>query len=200
MGVSALILSAGGGAQAQKLTSAGTAILDAGNGSVVVSGDGVHSGCINWSSGVTPPAACTNPPTPGSGTLTVDPGSTAPFTSGETGTIQDLSFQTTYPLVDFVAIGGLDFFDLLDVRFNSGNSAIGECSVATGDTMGGASRALQPILPSHSLTVLPAAVASIALLSISQWMRRATWPVPARIIVRRILILESSQLNKRFRV
>jgi hypothetical protein len=137
VGVSVLILSAAGVAQATQLTNSGTAILNAGNGSVVVSGNGVTSGCINWyNSGGPPP--CTNPPTAGSGSLTVDASSTSPFTDGETGTIQDLAFNTVYPVVDFISIGGVDFFNLTDIRFN-GATAVGDCTVASGDETSGAS-------------------------------------------------------------
>jgi hypothetical protein len=132
-GVSAIILSAAGVAQGAKLTDAGTAILDAGNGSVVVNGNGITSGCINWYNGGSPPPC----PSASTGTLTVDAGSTSPFTVGATGTIQNLSFDTVYPVVDFISIGGLDF-DLLDIRFN-GDTAIGDCTVASGDTTSDAS-------------------------------------------------------------
>jgi hypothetical protein len=47
VGASALILSAAGIAQATKVTNSGTAIPDAGNGSVVVNGNRITSGCIN---------------------------------------------------------------------------------------------------------------------------------------------------------
>jgi hypothetical protein len=123
-GVSAIILSAAGIAQAAKLTDSGTAILDAGNGSVDVSGNGTTTGCIDWYNGGSPPPC----PNSGTATLTVDAGSTSPFIVGSTGTIQNLTFNTVYPVVDFVTIGGLDF-DLLDVRFNTG-AAIGDCSGA----------------------------------------------------------------------
>jgi hypothetical protein len=124
-GVSAIILSAAGAAQAGQLTDLGTAILDAGNGSVVVSGNGTTGGCINWYNGGTAPTAC---PSASTGTLTVDAGSTSPFVVGDTGTIENLNYNVTYPLVDFIAIGGLDF-DLTDIRFNTG-AAIGDCTSA----------------------------------------------------------------------
>jgi len=116
-----LILSAGI-AQAAKLTNSGTAILDAGNGSAVVSGNQVTSGCINWYNGGSPPPC----PSSSTGMLTVEAGSTSPFVVGATGTIQNLDFNTLFPLIDFMAIGGLDF-DLLDIRFNTG-PAIGDCT------------------------------------------------------------------------
>jgi hypothetical protein len=110
----------------------GSAILDAGNGSVIVSGNGSTSGCINWYN-TTAPTTC--PDVGGSGDFTVDGGSTAPFTPGATGTIQDLSFQTTYPLVDFLDVSHINgdvFFDLEDIRFNGG-AAIGDCSAGAND-------------------------------------------------------------------
>jgi hypothetical protein len=122
VGASAFILSAAGIAQAAELTNSGTAILDAGNGSVVVSGNGVTNGCINWYNGGSPPPCSGS----GSGTLTVDAGSTSPFNVGATGTIQDIAFNTPFPIVDFIAIGGLDF-DLLDIVVNTG-PAIGDCT------------------------------------------------------------------------
>jgi len=122
VGISALILTTV--AHADKLTNSGTAILDAGNGSVVVSGNGITSGCINWYNGGSPPPC----PSSSMGMLTVDAGSTSPFTVGSSGTIEDLAFNTVYPVIDFVAIGGLDF-DLLDVRFN-GSTPLGDCSSA----------------------------------------------------------------------
>jgi hypothetical protein len=59
--------------------------------------------------------------------LTVEGGSTSPFINGSTGTIQNIPFTTVFPEVDFIAIGGLDFFDLLDIRFNAGPN-IGACT------------------------------------------------------------------------
>jgi len=121
-GVSAIILSAAGVAQAAKLTNSGTAILDAGNGAVDVSGNGVTTGCIDWYNGGSPPPC----PDSNTATLTVEAGSTSPFVVNSTGTIKNLDFDSVYPMVDFVSIGALDF-DLLDVRFNTGAS-IGDCS------------------------------------------------------------------------
>jgi len=120
-GISALILTTA--AQADKLTNSGTAILDAGNGSVVVSGNGTTNGCMNWYNTGSAPTAC---PSPSTGMLTVEAGSTSPFVDETTGTIQNLNFNTVFPVVDFIQIGALDF-DLLDVRFNFG-PAIGSCS------------------------------------------------------------------------
>jgi len=117
-------------AMAGPLTSYGTAILQAGNGSVVVSGNGTTGGCIIWYNGGSPPTAC---PTSGSGNLTVQAGSTLPFTAGDTGTIDNLNFNTTLPLVGFMVINNspnnpntIDF-DLNDIRFN-GTNAVGSCS------------------------------------------------------------------------
>ena len=118
-----LILSAAGIVQASKLTNLGTAVLDAGNGSVVTSGNLTTNGCINWYNGGPAPVTC---PSASTGILTVVAGSTSPFTDGSTGTIKNLEFDTIYPVVDFSAIGGLDF-DLLDLRFNFG-PAIGDCT------------------------------------------------------------------------
>jgi hypothetical protein len=132
VGGSTLILYLAGFAQAERLTDLGTALLDAGNGSVVVSGNGTTVGCIDWYNGGSPPAC----PSASTGMLTVEGGSTSPFTVGSTGTIQNLAFNTTYPVVDFIAIGGLDF-DLIDVRFNTG-PAIGICT-SPGDTNPGVS-------------------------------------------------------------
>jgi hypothetical protein len=117
------MLSAADFAQAAKLTTSGTAILDAGNGSVVVSGNGTTNGCMNWYNSGAAPTTC---PSVSTGMLTVEAGSTSPFIDNSTGTIQNLNFNTPFPLVDFIAIGGLDF-DLLDVRFNTG-PAIGSCT------------------------------------------------------------------------
>ncbi len=105
----------------------GMAILDAGNGTVLVSGNGVTSGCIIWSTGVIPPPpAC---PTSGNGTFTVDPGSTMPpFTIGDTGTIANLNFNSISggPLTDFLVIDGVHF-DLTGIAYNTTGSNIGEC-------------------------------------------------------------------------
>jgi len=127
-------------ATAATLTSYGTAILQAGNGSVVVSGNGATSGCVIWYNGGSPPTTC---PTTGTGNLTVQAGSTAPFTTGDSGTIDNLNFNTTEPLVGFMVInnapntpGTIDF-DLKDIRFN-GSTAIGGCTgtaaISPGDT------------------------------------------------------------------
>ncbi|HEY3824622.1 MAG TPA: hypothetical protein VGL82_08690, partial [Bryobacteraceae bacterium] len=57
-GVGTLIVSTAGFAAATPITSLGTGILDAGNGSVVVTGNGITSGCINWYNGGTAPTTC----------------------------------------------------------------------------------------------------------------------------------------------
>ncbi len=127
-------------AGADTITSLGTGILDAGNGSVVVSGNGTTSGCITWYNSGSAPTAC---PTSGTGNLTVQAGSTAPFTVGKTGTIANLNFNVTYPVVDFMVINNspntpstIDF-DLEDIRYN-GSTAIGGCTgtaaTSAGDT------------------------------------------------------------------
>lgn len=127
-------------AGAGALTGFGSAILEAGNGSVVVSGNGTTGGCIIWYNGGSPPTTC---PTSGTGDLTVQGGSTAPFTVGDTGTIDNLNFNVVYPLVGFMVIDNapntpatIDF-DLEDIRFN-GATAIGGCSgsaaTSPGDT------------------------------------------------------------------
>jgi len=116
-------------AGATPIQNLGTGSLDAGNGSVIVSGNGVTTGCINWYT-TTAPTLC--PDTGATGDLTVQGGSTAPFVAGDTGTIQDLSFQTTLPLVDFLVINRPSMaslqFDLLDIRSNTTGSDIGSCS------------------------------------------------------------------------
>lgn len=132
LGGSTLILCLAGFARAEKLTNLGTAILDAGNGSVVVSGNGSTSGCINWFNGGSPPPC----PSASTGMLTVEAGSTSPFTVGATGAIQNLAFNTVFPVVRFIDIGGLDF-DLIDLRVNNG-PAIGTCT-SPGDTSPGVS-------------------------------------------------------------
>jgi hypothetical protein len=132
--VTTLVFSTAGFVRADLITSLGTGILDAGNGSVIVSGNGVTSGCINWYNSGPAPTIC--PDTGGTGTLTVQGQSTTPFTPGQTGTIQDLSFETTYPLVDFMVVnklGGVPLqFDLANIRFNGG-TAIGDCTAGAND-------------------------------------------------------------------
>jgi len=71
VGTTALIALVPGLASALPITNLGTAILDAGNGDVVVSGNGMSGGCINWYNGCMPPATC---PTAGGGTFTVEAG------------------------------------------------------------------------------------------------------------------------------
>jgi len=125
-------------AGATALTGFGSAILEAGNGSVVVSGNGTTGGCIIWYNGGTPPTTC---PTTGSGNLTVEAGSTAPFNNGDTGTIDNLNFNTTLPLVGFMVINNLPNtpatidFDLKDIRTN-GATPIGGCSGAAATSPG----------------------------------------------------------------
>ena len=140
LGAGIIILSTAGFAGASPITAFGSAILEAGDGSVVVSGNGATGGCIIWYNGGTPPNTC---PTSGTGALTVQGGSTAPFTVGDSGTIDNLNFNTPFPLVDFMVIDNspntpsLLQFDLKDIRFN-GATPIGGCSgaaaVAAGDT------------------------------------------------------------------
>jgi len=122
------------GASSALITNAGTAILNAGNGSVVVTGGGQTSGCIDWFNNTVPSCPQPNGTT---ATFSVQSGSSsAPFnTPGETGSIQDLNFNTLFPVVDFITIvtpAGLAHFDLADLRTNLG-PAIGSCTQATGD-------------------------------------------------------------------
>lgn len=134
VGVSVMILSTAGFAGASPITNLGTGILNAGDGSVVVSGNGTTSGCINWYNDGAVPTTC--PDVGGEASLTVEGGSTAPFTAGQTGTIQDLSFQTVTPLVDFIVVNrgaaAALQFDLEDLRFNGG-TAIGDCTAGAND-------------------------------------------------------------------
>ena len=105
-----------------------TGNLNAGNGTVLVSGNGSTSGCIIWSTGDTPPPpAC---PTTGGGTFTVEPSSTGPpFTVGDTGTIDNLRFNSLAggPLVDFMIVDGVQF-DLTNIAYYTTGSNLGECS------------------------------------------------------------------------
>jgi hypothetical protein len=128
-GVTTIILSTAGLAGAVPLTAGGTAILEAGNGSVIVSGNGTSAGCIIWYSGGSPSSTCPN--ASGGGTFSVQGGSTSPFSSGETGTIENLNFNTMLPLVDFMVINTSPSsqFDLFDIRVNTG-AAIGDCTSA----------------------------------------------------------------------
>jgi hypothetical protein len=139
-GISIAMVSTASFAGATGLTGFGSAILEAGNGSVVVSGNGTTGGCIIWYNGGSPPTTC---PTTGAGNLTVEAGSTLPFNVGDTGTIDNLNFNTALPLVGFMVIDNapntpatIDF-DLEDIRFN-GATAIGGCSgsaaTSAGDT------------------------------------------------------------------
>src|SRR5437764_9173203 len=122
----------GTSAFATPLTNLGTATLNAGNGSVRVSGNGTSSGCIDWYSGVAP---STCQPDWTTSTFTVNAPSTSPFVPGQAGTIKDLNFNTPFPVIDFidVAIGaaGPARFDLTNLRVNTG-PAVGNCSSAVG--------------------------------------------------------------------
>jgi len=93
-------------------------------GTVNVSGNGQTGGCINFSMSST----C---PTSGGGTYVVVAPSTAPFTDGNTGSIENLNFNETYPVTDFITYGSgssaVDF-DLIDIRANTSGSAIGDCT------------------------------------------------------------------------
>ena len=93
-------------------------------GTVDVSGNGQTGGCINWSTATT----C---PTSGSGSYMVVAPSTAPFTDGNTGAIDNLNFNVSYPVTDFITYGSgssaVDF-DLIDIRSNTSGATIGDCS------------------------------------------------------------------------
>jgi archaellum component FlaF (FlaF/FlaG flagellin family) len=121
------------------ITNLGSAMLNMGNGSVLVNGNGVTVGCIDWFNGTVPPTACA--PGGTTGTFTVESPSTAPFVAGMMGTIQDINFNSPSPLVNFITIdlggGTTAHFDLADLRVNTG-ADIGSCTVATGDTSSGA--------------------------------------------------------------
>jgi hypothetical protein len=125
-------------ARAAFITNAGTAILNAGNGSVVVTGGGMSSGCIDWYNTTAP--SC--PQAAGTtAAFSVNGGSTSPFASGETGAIKDINFNTSFPVVDFITIvtpSGIAHFDLADLRVNLGPD-IGSCTQASGDTHSGVS-------------------------------------------------------------
>jgi hypothetical protein len=130
--LSTIVLLTTGLAGATPITNIGTAILQAGNGSVIVSGNGTTGGCIIWFNGVEPADTC---PTSGSGNFTVQGGSTDPYLVGETGTIQNLNFNTPLPLVGFMQLTGhTTKWDLADIRFN-GSTAIGDCT-STPDSAG----------------------------------------------------------------
>ena len=123
---------------ATTLTGFGTAFLQAGNGSVVVSGNGATGGCIIWYNAGNPPNTC---PTTGNGNLTVQGGSSAPFFVGDPGTITNLNFNAIFPLIDFIVIDNTPrtpasiHFDLTDIRFN-GSTAIGGCTGAAATSPG----------------------------------------------------------------
>ena len=121
-GAAALVL-APGFALADMIT--GSGVLNIGNGTVTVSGNGVTSGCIIWSPS---PSTC---PTSGSGSLTVESASSSPpFTMGDMGTIDNLNFNVALPLVDFITVDGV-MFDLENLDFN-GSTAIGDCTSTPG--------------------------------------------------------------------
>jgi len=141
-------------AGASPITAFGSAILQAGNGSVVVSGNGTTGGCIIWYNGGIPPTTC---PTSGTGNLTVQGGSTAPFTLGDTGTIDNLNFHVAYPVVDFMVIDNSPNtpatlqFDLKDIRFN-GATAIGDCDAGVNDPGATCTPAFSPFQLTNGLT------------------------------------------------
>jgi hypothetical protein len=111
----------------------GSAVLNAGNGTVLVSGNGVTNGCIIWSTGSSLPTAC---PTTGTGSFTVTAASShPPFTVGDPGTIDNLNFNSLAggPLVGFMTVDGV-IFDLTSIAYNTGATK-GDCS-ATPDSSG----------------------------------------------------------------
>jgi hypothetical protein len=120
-------------AGATTITSSGMGILNVGNGAVQVSGNGLTSGCIDWYNTTTAPSGCQ--PAGTTGSLTVNGSSTGPFAAGQTGTIQDLNFNTALPLVDFIKVnlggGSTAHFDLIGLRFNAGAN-IGDCGASNG--------------------------------------------------------------------
>lgn len=126
---SAILVTMSGLAYADPITNLGTGLLNAGNGSVIVTGNGSTSGCIDFYN-TTAPTTCQPDNTTAS--LSVNGGSTAPFVPGQTGTIKDLNFNTPFPVVNFIQIGTgalAPHFDLRDLRFNVG-PAIGDCTTA----------------------------------------------------------------------
>jgi hypothetical protein len=137
-GLTVSVFSTASIAGATPLTGFGSAILQAGNGSVLVNGLGVTSGCIVWYNGAAP-TAC--PATPGTGSFSVQGGSTAPFTVGDVGTIDDLPFNPALPLVGFMVINNAPNvpatieFDLKDIRTN-GSTALGGCTGAAATSPG----------------------------------------------------------------
>jgi len=105
---------------------------------VSVSGNGVTSGCIIWYNiaPLTCPAPPATPPT-GTGNFSVQAGgSSGIFNGSETGTIQDLSYMTAFPVVDFLTLSNGALFDLIDLRPNLGAN-IGDCTIATGSQNSG---------------------------------------------------------------
>jgi len=132
--VSVILVTMSGMAWATPITNLGTGILNIGNGSVIVTGNGLTTGCIDFYNLVAP-ATCQIDGT--TSMLTVEGGSTAPFASGQTGTITDLNFNTVFPVIDFIDIGpsgSVARFDLKDLRYNNGPE-IGNCmSTAPGVT------------------------------------------------------------------
>jgi len=125
-GVMAAFLLMSGNLFATSITTLGSAILNIGNGSVFVIGTPA-TGCVDWYNAA-PPSGCQ--PAGTTGALTVQGGSTAPFTPGAAGTIQDLGLSAAFPITDFITIGtgsSAFHFDLLDLRTNAGAS-VGDCS------------------------------------------------------------------------
>lgn len=124
---------------ATPLTTLGPATLNAGNGSVFVSGSGSGGGCIDWYNTQTPPPQCQ--PAGTMGTFSVEGPFAAPFAQGQTGNIQDINFNSL-PLMNFITIdlggGNIARFDLIDLRTN-GPTDSGSCTPATGDMMSNAS-------------------------------------------------------------
>jgi hypothetical protein len=127
-----ILVAVGASGFATPLTNLGSANLNAGNGSVRVSGNGSTSGCIDWFSAVAP-TSCQ--PDGTTSTFSVNAPSSAPFVPGQTGLIKDLNFNTPFPVTDFIDIqiagGATARFDLTNLRVNGG-TAVGNCSSAVG--------------------------------------------------------------------
>lgn len=124
------LLALTGSAFATPITNAGPALLNIGNGSIFVNGNGRTTGCLDWYN-ISAPGGCQ--PEGTTGTFTVQGGSSAPFVSGQPGTITDLNFNTPLPLVNFLQVGTpvVSHFDLTGLRFNNGGD-IGDCTTAVG--------------------------------------------------------------------
>ena len=98
----------------------GNATLGIGNGSVSVSGNGITTGCIDWYNISAP--SCPQPAGT-TGTFSVQAaGSTGIFNGSQTGTIQDLNFLTTFPVVDFMVVSNGAMFDLTHLLSNAGGN------------------------------------------------------------------------------